>query len=196
MKEGQDAVVDEDISLDGTWKKKGHSSKNGIVTAISASTGKCLDYHVMSELCKGCQTWSKRQDDPNHTKLSGAMEAVGAVTIFKKALDKNKLRYVSYIGDDDTSSFNEVNNSKPYGDFKILKEECVGHVQKHLGTRLRTLQTTLKGKILSDGKKISDRGRLTDKVINTMQTYYDVAIRQSTNDSFAMRKSVDCNVNA
>ena len=56
VNEGQDVVVDEDISLDGTWQKKGHSSKNGVVTAISASTGECLDYRVMSKSCKGCQT--------------------------------------------------------------------------------------------------------------------------------------------
>ena len=49
VKEGQDVAVDEDISLDGTWQKKGHSSKNSVVTAISASTGKSLDYHVMSK---------------------------------------------------------------------------------------------------------------------------------------------------
>ena len=39
------------------------------------------------------------------------MEAAGAVKIFKRSLDKYKLRYVSYIGDCDTSYFNEVNNS-------------------------------------------------------------------------------------
>ena len=48
--------------------KKGHSSKYGVVNAISASAGKCLDYHVMSKSCKGCQTWSKRQDDPNYNE--------------------------------------------------------------------------------------------------------------------------------
>ena len=68
VKEGQDVVVDEDISLDGTWQKKGHSSKNGVVTAISASTGKCLDYHVMSKSCKDCQAWSKQQDYPNYNE--------------------------------------------------------------------------------------------------------------------------------
>ena len=76
------------------------------------------------------------------------MEAAGALTIFKRSLDKNKLRYVSYIGDGDISSFNEVDNSRTYGEFEIVKKECVEHVQKRLGTRLRTLQTTLKGKIL------------------------------------------------
>ena len=40
---------------------------------------------------------------------------------------------MSYIGDGDTSSFNEVNNSKPYGDFEIIKKEYVGHVQNGLG---------------------------------------------------------------
>ena len=104
------------------------------------------------------------------------MEIAGEVTIFKRSLDKNNLRYVSYIGDGDTSSYNEVNNSKPYGDFEIIKKECVGHVQKRSRTRLRTLRTTLKGKILSDGKKISGGGRLTDKVINTTKNYYGMAI--------------------
>ena len=31
VKEGQDIVVDEDMSLDGTWQKKDHSSKNDAV---------------------------------------------------------------------------------------------------------------------------------------------------------------------
>ena len=104
--------------------KKGPSSKNGVVTAISASTGKCLDYHVMSKSSKGSQTLSKRRDDPkynewknnhnchiNHTKSSGAMKTAGEVTIFKRSPDKNNFRYALYIGYGYTSSFNEVNNS-------------------------------------------------------------------------------------
>ena len=94
-----------------------------------------------------------------------------------------------YIGDGDTLFFNEVNNSKPYGDYKIIKKECVGHVLKGLETRLKTVQTNLKRKILSDGKKMSARDRLTDKVIITLQNYYGIAIRQNSNDLFAMRKS-------
>ena len=50
------------------------------------------------------------------------MEAPGALKIVKRALDKNSLRYVSYIGDAYISSFNEVNNSKSYNDFKIIKK--------------------------------------------------------------------------
>ena len=61
----------------------------------------------------------------------------------------------------------------------VILKSCVGHVQKRLRTRYRTLRTTLKGKILSDGKKISGRGRLADKVINTMQNYYGMTIHQN-----------------
>lgn len=51
------------------------------------------------------------------------MKTASAVTIFKRSLDKNNLRYVSYVDDGDTLSFNEVKNSKPYGDFRIIKKE-------------------------------------------------------------------------
>jgi hypothetical protein len=42
------------ISLDGTWQKRGHASHNGIVTAISLDTKKCLDVEVMSDKCQKC----------------------------------------------------------------------------------------------------------------------------------------------
>ena len=45
----EDEVVDIDASFDGTWQKRGHSSLNGIVSAISRDTGKCFDYRVMSK---------------------------------------------------------------------------------------------------------------------------------------------------
>ncbi len=40
-------------SLDGSWQKRGHSSLNGVVTAIS--NGKCIDSRVYSKHCKSCQ---------------------------------------------------------------------------------------------------------------------------------------------
>ena len=85
------------------------------------------------------------------------------------------------IGDGDTKSFKKVLESKPYGNDLIpCKLECVGHVQKRLGTRLRKLRNDMKGKKLSDGKGILGKGRLTDKIINKMQSYYGMAIRQNT----------------
>ncbi|GFY01100.1 uncharacterized protein TNCV_5075671 [Trichonephila clavipes] len=44
---------------------------------------------------------------------------------------------------------------KPYGDsIEIEKIECVGHVQKRMGSRLRKLKSSLGKKKLSDGKTV------------------------------------------
>ena len=37
----------------------GHTSHNGVVTAISLDTKKCLDAEIMSDKCKACQKWQK-----------------------------------------------------------------------------------------------------------------------------------------
>ena len=126
----------------------------------------------------------------NHTSSSGAMESAGAVAIFHRSVDSYGLRYATYIGDGDTGSYPAVVESKPYADTVPGKLECVGHVQKRLGTRLRNLRIEYKGKVLSDGKKISGKGRLTDKAINTLQNYYGMAIRHNTGDLYGMKKAV------
>ena len=80
--------------------------------------------------------------------------------------------------------------SKPYGEtFLINIIEFVGHIQKRLGCRPRTLQQTYKGKKLSDGKGISGKGRLTDKGIILLQNYFGMAIKQN-NDVPSMKKAI------
>ena len=37
-----------EISFDGTWQRRGHSSLNGVGTVISVSTGKIIDREVLS----------------------------------------------------------------------------------------------------------------------------------------------------
>ena len=71
-----------------------------------------------------------------------------------------------------------------------VKLECVGHVQKRLGTRLRKLRTDYKGKKLDDGKKIMGKGRLSDKSINTLQNYFGMAIRQNASNLYVMKKAI------
>ena len=146
------------VSLDGSWQKGGQSSLNGLATAIS--NGKCIDSETFSKFCKGCSSWSnvskesqayqcwyaEHKCNANHEKSSGAMEAAGAVAIFNRSVMKYNLIYNEYLGDGDTTSFKEVLDSHPYDEFGVepQKLECVGHIQKRLGTRLRTLIKTHK----------------------------------------------------
>ena len=44
------------VSIDGTWQKRGHSSKIGVVFAVSVRTGEILDYEVRSLICKECSS--------------------------------------------------------------------------------------------------------------------------------------------
>ena len=60
------------------------------------------------------------------------MESAGACTLFQRSIEKDKLRYTSYIGDGDTSSFSDVQKLQPYeNDTVIEKKECIGHVQHY-----------------------------------------------------------------
>ena len=47
------------------------------------------------------------------------------------------LQYTNTIGDGDSKAYSAVVDSKPYGDVKIWKSDCAGHVQKCLSTALR-----------------------------------------------------------
>ena len=60
------------------------------------------------------------------------MESAGACTLFQRSVENDKLRYTSYIGDGDTSSFSDVQKLQPYeNDTVIEKKECIGHVQHY-----------------------------------------------------------------
>ena len=47
-------IMDTGVTLDGTWQKRGFTSYNGAVMAISINTGKILDLEVMSRYCQYC----------------------------------------------------------------------------------------------------------------------------------------------
>ena len=65
--------------------------------------------------------------------------------LFQKS-EEFGLRYTTYVGDGDSRSFTIIRKLEPYGpDTEITKEECVGHIQKRMGTRLRSLITKSKG---------------------------------------------------
>lgn len=193
------------VSSDRTWMTVGHSSKIGAVTTIGMNTGKVLDTEVKSKMCKSCEYWAKQ--DPNtekyrnwaathdadctmtHEGSSGSMEASGTCAIFGRSVELYNLRYTGFVGDGDTNTYKKVCDSKPYGDMNIDKLECVGHVQKRVGTRLRSLKKSTK-EALPDGKKLSGKGRLTDVSIDKLQAYYGNAIRENKHDIVKMRQAV------
>ncbi|CAH3046832.1 unnamed protein product, partial [Porites lobata] len=164
------------------------SSRNGCVTVISMDTGRVLDVEALSQGCKQCerhehldktsleyQTWRAE-----HTKCKAnfwgsapAMEPEGAERIFQRSLELHNLRYTEFYGDGDSKSFSRVKGVYEDAGIEMGKKECIGHVQKRVGTTLRKLKRENPG--------LGGKGKLTDSQIDKLQNYYGIAIR--SNDS-------------
>lgn len=120
------------------------------------------------------------------------MESEGALRIFQRSLTTRNVRYLKYLGDGDSKGFLRIQESNVYGEcVSVEKLECIGHVQKRMGAGLRALRNSMKSSKLSDVKKFSGRGRLTDAEINILQKYYGLVIRRNVGKSVEdMCKSV------
>ena len=126
----------------------------------------------------------------NHTGSAGSLEAAGLVDCFMCSAETRKLRYTHYIGDGDSKAYLDIVKNDPYPGTVVEKLECVGHIQKRVGNRLLNLRNTMKTP-LADGKTLRGRGHLTDKIINKLQNYYGLALRQSTGTTvYQLKKAV------
>ena len=113
------------------------------------------------------------------------------IKIFKRSEDKYNVQYTEYIGDGDSKTYLHLVQAKPYGhDVKIDKLECIEHVGKRFGYQMRRLKISIRGKKLNDGKGVFGKGRLTLKLITSMQTYYTGAIRNNPTSLCEMIRAI------
>ncbi|GFU66021.1 uncharacterized protein TNCV_4515751 [Trichonephila clavipes] len=106
--------------VDGTWQRRGYSSMNGCVAALSVDTGK-VDIEIMSSYCPTCrkrflkmprsiESETFAADHVCHSNFQGfalKMEAVGATRIFQRSIVKRGFKYAHY-GDGDSKGFISV----------------------------------------------------------------------------------------
>ena len=190
-----DEKMDVAVSCDGTWQRRGYSSNNGVVSVISVKSGKILDLETMNKICKGCSLKQNlKSQDPdayeawkvnhkctfNDQGSAGGMEPEGGRRIWSRSDEKHNIRYTEFYGDGDSKGFETVKNI--YDGVEVQKLECVGHVQKRIGTRIRSLKKREKG--------LGGRGKLTDATTDRLQNYYGIAIRQNKNNLEGMKKAV------
>ncbi|GFU66526.1 uncharacterized protein TNCV_639601 [Trichonephila clavipes] len=91
------------------------------------------------------------------------MEVCGMQKIFLRSEQKHGLKYQRYIGDGDSKTFLSIAEKEPYGDSVP---------------------------IVSDGKTIGGKGRLTDAIISKLTTFYCNAIRANSHNVNEMRQAV------
>ncbi|CAF3259605.1 unnamed protein product [Rotaria sp. Silwood2] len=96
------------VSLDGTWKKRGHHSMYGVVFLIDADSGFCLDFETLSTRCGTCEYKShQKKCSKTWDGSAGGMEKEGAKKIFERSLEKG-VRYSNMISDGDSSAYETV----------------------------------------------------------------------------------------
>ena len=59
LKKGSQGIVDIGVTVDGTGQRRGYTSMNGVVVAMSIDSGKILDIEPLSRYCKSCNTMSR-----------------------------------------------------------------------------------------------------------------------------------------
>ena len=83
------------------------------------------------------------------------MEKEGTIEMFTRSIEKHNFRYSVSAGDGDSRSFGAVQDAvtEKHGDtYTIVKEDCIGHIQKRKGSALRAYKNKKRGNTLSDGK--------------------------------------------
>ena len=153
---------------------------------ISIDIGKVLDVEAMSKACKQCQLHSHldkdsveyqlwRADHNNCTaNFQGSAQAMGpegTERIFRCSVETHILRYSELYGDGESKSHKQVKDVYSDVGIEVTKQECIGHVQKRLGTALRKLKKETSG--------LGGKGKLTGGMIDKMQNYYGIAIRSN-----------------
>ena len=141
IREDADCAVPVAISIDGTWQRRGYSSRYGAVFVISVDTGEVLDYELLSLFCHECKAhqndnketdsykdWKKGHEancNINYEGSSGAMEGKGALAMYKRSIETRNLKYTTLVGDGDSDTFKVIKESMACAYVKryVMKKE-------------------------------------------------------------------------
>ncbi|GFW63476.1 uncharacterized protein TNCV_401421 [Trichonephila clavipes] len=100
------AITDIDVTFDGTWLTRGHSSQIGVGCVIDLLTGFVMDFEIMSKRCIECE----------HAKSgsSCAMEQEAALKLWQISEDSG-FRYTTLLSDGDAKTYPYLNTKEVYG---------------------------------------------------------------------------------
>ncbi|KMQ83416.1 hypothetical protein RF55_20114 [Lasius niger] len=118
----------------------------------------------------------------NHEGSPGKMEVDVITKMFQRSMENYGLKYVNYIGDGVSKTYTGIVNVAPYDNTPVIKMECIGHLQKRMGSRLRECKKKTKG--------LGGKGKLTEKVIDKLTVYYGLAIRRHCDSVQNMKNAI------
>ena len=150
--------------VDGGWSKRtnkhNYNAKSGVGIIIGKETGKILYMGIRNKFCSIC-TRANNANSPipdhqcfkNWNASSSEMETDIIVEGFRTCEQQHGVRYISFIGDGDSSVYPSLISSIPWG-YAITKIECANHCVKCYRTALE--------KLVQDKPSYKGRGKLTE----------------------------------
>ena len=174
-----DDTLDAVVSCDGIWAKRVFTSLTGVVLVISVDNDELLDYHVLSKACQKCAVKKGKDLRCGHWNMNVTLTLLVARQQWslKELKKRHNPRYRWMVSDGDSKAFNSVENV--YGEIKVDKLDCAGHVQRRISKHLLNLKARTNGK-LADGRPIGGTGRLYETKIKKLEKDYGLGIRQNT----------------
>jgi len=110
------------------------------------------------------------------------MEKQMVYEMFCRSVSKYNVRYISYIGDGDAKVHSFLTSNPIYPGVTIKKLEDTNHFAKRMLSRIKKIKQENKNQTLSDGKRFSGKGRMTDAHAIKFKIYFAKAIRESKTD--------------
>lgn len=156
-----------------------------------------MDAIVRSKYYRSCEFWKNKEGTAdykewaqsnanecqiNHEGSSDEMNVDAIVEMFSRSEELYNVKYSNYIGDGDSKTFKSVVGSQLFKDFTRCKKECINHVQKRMGMRLRDLKISTRG--------LGGKGKLTSSLIDELTIYYSLAIRRNHDSVEKMRDAI------
>ena len=152
------------VIVDGGWSKRtnkhNYNAKSGVGIIIGKATGKILFMGIRNKFCSIC-TRANNTTSPipehqcfkNWSCSSSEMETDIILEGFQMCEQQHGVRYISFIGDGDSSVYPTLISSIPWG-YAITKIECANHCVKCYRTALE--------KLVQDKPSYKGRGKLTE----------------------------------
>ncbi len=173
------------VIADGGWSKRSHKHSyvaySGVGIVIGQRTGKILGIGVRNKYCSTCSlALSQGRVSPPHmcyrnwNLSSPAMEPDIILELFLEGERLHGVRYMTLVGDGDSSVLHTLHTSIPNWGPHIQKIECSNHVCKNIRSSLENLVKTK--------PEYKGRGRLSQNNRTRISVGIRCAIKMRSSD--------------
>lgn len=170
------------VILDAGWSKRSHkhsyNAKSGVGVIIGQRTKKLLFIGVRNKFCAACSqgiAQDKHQCYKNWDESSSEMESDILLQGFLEAEATHGIRYITFVGDGDSSVYPTLLSQVRVWGRDIKKMECANHACKCYRSSLE--------KLASENPGYRGKGGLTQKMRKRLTSAARCAIKMRSQES-------------